>query len=646
MSINMSSRFGNQDVLPREILSGSLSFVLRAFNELYSSRPKRYISIAFVIAMVLFLTLTQRSTVTHTRRSLPSVKLNTPIMTPIVNCNEKAAVAADAEICSKIGRDILGRNGSAVDAAIAALLCVSVINPQSMGIGGGSVFTIYNAINGTVEIINARETAPMSATANMFDKEPQKENPGLLIAVPGELRGYKMAHDRYGKLPWKDLFEPSIKLASEGFNISKGLAYAINMEERKIRKNIALREVFCDSDNKPLKESNFTRFPKLAKTYRTIAEEGPDAFYDGSLTQSILDEITVAGGNITREDLKRYKPDLQKYALNFTVGKYIFFAPTAPFGGPVLALIMKILLGNGTADSSGFNLSNKSVSTPENMTLTYHRIIEAFRFANAQKAKLADPLHEKNVTEFVKYMTSDSFADNIRSKIKDDIKQTSYNEQGIKIVPDDHGTSHLSVIAKDGSAVAVTSSINNFFGSGVMSCLRGIIFNDQMSDYTSPEMKNGPNAIKPGKRPLSSMCPTIILDKDSRKVRMVAGGAGGTNITTSVAQVILDHLYFDYNLQKAVAEPRVQVPPNVTNVEEGFDSTVMGWLSRKYHNISQYTSLTMVQVVEKEGSQVCAVSDTRDAVYYRPSSASVKGLSSDSYIIICLGVLWMLLNGA
>nr|XP_021333876.1 gamma-glutamyltransferase 5-like [Danio rerio] len=130
--------------------------------------------------MVLFLTLTQRSTVTHTRRSLPSVKLNTPIMTPIVNCNEKAAVAADAEICSKIGRDILGRNGSAVDAAIAALLCVSVINPQSMGIGGGSVFTIYNAINGTVEIINARETAPMSATANMFDKEPQKENPGII----------------------------------------------------------------------------------------------------------------------------------------------------------------------------------------------------------------------------------------------------------------------------------------------------------------------------------------------------------------------------------------------------------------------------------------------------------------------------------
>ncbi|XP_056310884.1 glutathione hydrolase 1 proenzyme [Danio aesculapii] len=514
-----------------------------------------------------------------------------------------------------------------------------------MGIGGGGVFTIYNASKGTVETINARETAPMSATADMFDNELQKTKPGLLIAVPGELRGYKMAHERYGKLPWKVLFEPSIKLASEGFKIGKALANTIKKEEKKIRNNIALREVFCDSDNKPLKENNITRFPKLAETYRIIAEEGPDAFYNGSLTQSIVYEIKAAGGNITREDLKGYKPDLQKYALNFTVGKYIFHAPAAPFGGPVLALIMKTLLGKGTADSSGFNLSNKSVSTTGNKTLTYHRIIEAFRFANAQKAKLADPLYE-NITEHVKNMTSDSFADLIRSKIKDDIKQTSYDDQVIKIVPDDHGTSHLSVIAKDGSAVAVTSSINDYFGSGVMSWLTGIIFNDQMSDYIGSEMKNGPNKIKPGKRPLSSMCPTIILDKDSKKVRMVVGGAGGTNITTSVAQVILDHLYFDYSLLGAVAEPRAQVPQNVTNVEEGFDSTVIDGLKKKNHQILQNTELTMVQVVGQEGDQVCAVSDTRNAVYYRLNTASVKGLSSDSYIIICLGVLWMLLNGA
>ncbi|RXN33726.1 gamma-glutamyltranspeptidase 1-like protein [Labeo rohita] len=251
-------------------------------------------------------------------------------------CYTKAAVAADAGTCSEIGRDILKRKGSAVDAAIAALLCVSLVNAQSVGIGGGAVFTIYNASTGKVETINARETAPMSASENMFGKDPQNAKPG---------------------------------------------------------------------------------------------------------------------GIITHEDLWGYKPVLNEHALNFTVGKYIFYAPDAPFGGPVLALILNIL--------KGYNISSSSVSTTEKKILTYHRMIEAFRFANVQKGKLGDPLYE-NVNEIVKRMTSESLADRIRNKIKDDFKQTSYCEQEDSDgVPEDHGTSHLSVLAEDGSAVAITSSINN-----------------------------------------------------------------------------------------------------------------------------------------------------------------------------------------
>ncbi|KAK7161027.1 hypothetical protein R3I94_003867 [Phoxinus phoxinus] len=557
------------------------------------SKSKRYIIVA--VAVIFIVTVI-----------VITVVLLVVFLKPSANCYAKAAVAADAGVCSEIGRDMLKRGGSVVDAAIAALLCVGLVNPQNMGIGGGVVFTIYNPSTGKVETINAKETAPMRASQNMFGNDPENAIPGLYIAVPGELRGYQMAHQRHGRLPWKELFEPSIKLAKEGFLIGKALSDDIKETNHTIQNNTALCEVFCDSNNNLLKENDIIRFPKLALTYMKIAEEGPDVFYNGSLTQTIVDDIKAAGGIITREDLLNYKPVLNEYALNFTVGKYIFHAPDAPFGGPVLALILNIL--------KGFNISSSSVSTRENKTLMYHRMIEAFRFADVQKSKLG---HCENTTELVKNMTSDSFADEKRRKINDDFKLTSYDDEqeNIDTMPDDHGTSHLSIIAEDGSAVAVTSSINDEFGSGVMSHSTGIIFNDQMRDFIDPEEINGVNKIKlikPGKWPPSSMCPTIILDKESRQVRMVVGGAGGTNITTATAQVILNHLFFGYDLKKAVEEPRVQIRPNVTNIEDNFDKDVIKGLMQKKHNIEDNTELTSVQAVVREGDKLCAESDQRN----------------------------------
>ncbi|XP_043119089.1 glutathione hydrolase 1 proenzyme-like [Puntigrus tetrazona] len=251
----------------------------------------------------------------------------------------------------------------------------------------------------------------------MFDNVTKKLKPGLFIAVPGELRGYELAHKRSGKLDWRELFQPSIKLAHNGFKIGKALAKAIKENEETILNNASLCEVFCKSKNKIKEENDDISFPKLAETYKKIADERPNAFYNGSLTESIVKDITKAEGIIMREDLMNYKAELNEYALNFTVGNYTFHVPDAPFGGPVLALILNILKG---------------------------------------------------------------------------------------------------------------------------------------------------------KRPLSSMCPTIIVDKHNGKVKMVVGGEGGTNITTSVAQVILNYLFFGYDLQKAVEEPRVQIPINETNVEDYF----------------------------------------------------------------------------
>ncbi|KAK7933916.1 hypothetical protein WMY93_004812 [Mugilogobius chulae] len=501
-------------------------------------------------------------------------KRNTPA--PTDHFYSKAAVAADAGKCSEVGRDILKKNGSAVDASIAALLCVGLLNAHSMGIGGGlflsstmpqqenflgggrygARWSSYLAVIGKVESIDARETAPMNATEDMFGNNTKlSRTGGLSIAIPGEIRGYEMAHRRHGRLPWKELFEPSIALARDGFPVGKALAHALFKSKESIQGDDIMCEVFCDSQRNILKENDIVRFPKLAETYQKIADEGPDVFYNGSMAHSIVEDI----------------------------------------------------------QASGYNFTGTSVSTAEQKTLTYHRIVEAFRFAYAKRSKLGDPRY-LNITDLIQNMTSDYFADGIRSKISDDTTHPDSYYEPDYFVPDNHGTAHLSVIAEDGSAVAATSTINLYYVS-----IDGIIFNDEMDDFSSLYMTNGfgippspNNFIQPGKRPLSSMCPTIIFDKDNR-VKMV-----NHNPCSFQHQVILNSLFFNYDLKKAVTEPRVhnQLNPNMTVVEEGFEESVLEGLAQKNHVTEMLeTPDSVVQAVVRQGERLCAESDPRKGGY-------------------------------
>uniref|UniRef100_A0A8C7F290 Glutathione hydrolase n=1 Tax=Oncorhynchus kisutch TaxID=8019 RepID=A0A8C7F290_ONCKI len=506
----------------------------------------------------------------------------------------RAAVAADAGRCSEIGRDTLQKGVSAVDASIAALLCVGLVNAHSMGIGGGLFFTIYNATTGKVETIDSRETASANATEDMFGNSTQlAKKGGLSIAIPGEIRGYEMAHDRHGKLPWRELFQPAIQLARKGFPLGRALATAISKNRETIICDTALCEVFCDKNGGILKENDIITFTKLADTYEIIANN------------NLVKDIQASNGIITLDDLKKYKPFLDENPLNATWGEYTI--------GPVLSLILNIL--------DGYNFTSDSVSSTEKKILTYHRMVEAFRFAYAKRSMLGDPQFLR-ISDLIHNMTSNYFADALRQKITDDTTHHMNYYETEYFVPENHGTAHLSVVAEDGSAVAATSTINHLFGSKVMSHSTGILLNNEMDDFSSPLITNGygvppspSNFIRPGKgRPLSSMCPAILFDKGSKEVKMVVGASGGTKITTATATVILNALFFNYDLKKAVADPRIhnQLSPNTTQGEPGFDERVMAGLALKNHETEFLTATcAVVQAVVRQGDRLYVESDPR-----------------------------------
>ncbi|XP_034565813.1 glutathione hydrolase 5 proenzyme [Notolabrus celidotus] len=512
-----------------------------------------------------------------------------------------AAVAADSLRCSQIGRNMLQEGGSAVDGAIAALLCTSVVNPQSMGIGGGSIFTIRDK-TGKVKVFNFRETVPKSFKSNLLEDCPTtfKMTKGTQwIGVPGELRGYESVHKQYGKLSWARLFEPTIKLAREGIPLPPYLEYILKVPiAKKHLEGSSLCEVICNKNKTVLSKGDILKFPKLADSLEVIAAQGADAFYTGKIGQDLIQDVKAAGGTLEMEDLESFKVRVED-AWTVPLGDTkMHFAPP-PTGGPLLAFILKLL--------EGFSLTPSSFHGEQKIQ-TYHRFIEAAKFANGQKRNIRDPLF--NDIKTAEHLIDPAFIHRIRDMIS---SNSTHNNSYYNVKPssDHFGTTHVSVLDEDGLAVSATSTINHLFGGAIYSSRTGIILNNELSDFCGRV-----DSLTAGEQPPSSMTPVIVESKSGGL--LVIGGSGGSMIIAAVALSIMNRLWLGMNLTDAIEAPIVFIDSkNNLNFEkfeniEKIEQPVRDGLIALGHKLgSSQFFLNVVNAVEKEKGCIVAVSDSR-----------------------------------
>lgn len=461
-------------------------------------------------------------------------------------------VVSDSQIASDVGADILRKGGNAIDAAVATAFALAVTHPAAGNLGGGG-FMVVRMADGRSVAIDYRETAPAAASRDMYigaDGKPTKESlVGMKAAgVPGTVAGMAEAHRRFGKLGWKEVVEPAFTLASKGFKVPPGLYRSLNGMREKFASFSATTKQYIES----LTEGGMLVQPDLAKTFALIRDKGSDGFYRGETADRIEAAMKSGGGLITKKDLADYRVKLRKPLIGQFHGFDIVTMPPPSSGG--IALLQ--MLGMLEKD----DLAKLGQGTPA----TLHLEVEAMKRAFADRAvHLGDPDFVSVPTE---RLLDPTYLQRRRNEIGDkatpskDVKALD-GEQALTVAekPD---TTHFSVVDRAGNAVSNTYTLNGSFGSFAVAEGTGVLMNNEMDDFAAaPGVPNAygliqgeKNSIAPGKRPLSSMTPTIVT-KDGKLV-LVVGSPGGPTIINTVLQTILNVLVFDRSAQDAVSAPR------------------------------------------------------------------------------------------
>ncbi|MDB4983127.1 MAG: ggt, partial [Myxococcales bacterium] len=497
----------------------------------------------------------------------------------------RAAVASDHPLASQAGVAVLKAGGNAFDAACATALALGVLHPDASGIGGGGFALAYVAKEKKVYALDFRERAPAALTGSRFLKDGKpvaalSKEGGLAVGVPGEVRGLGELVKRWGKRPWKACVDPAQKLAAKGVPISWRLAKSFEtLASGPASADPTFAKMFV---GKPAEGAILAR-PELAATLAALAAGGPDAFYKGPIADEIVKAVTAAGGVMTAPDLEGYAVTERSALRTDYRGLHIYTMPPPSSGG--VALIETLGILDARYPASG-DLPKEGRQSPAYL----HTLAEAFKNAFADRARfLGDP---DFVRVDVPRLTSAAYAGDLARRMKADgvLPSDAYGSLGPPATPPkDGGTTHLSIIDAAGNAVALTTTINLSFGAKLVAGGTGILLNDQMDDFVMQVgvpnafglIGNEQNAVAPKKRPLSSMTPTLVLDKN--KVKLVVGGAGGPNIITATIEVLLNVVDWKMDAQAAVTAPRIhhQWFPDTLGVEAGVPKETVDELARR-----------------------------------------------------------------
>lgn len=521
---------------------------------------------------------------------------------------ENGAVAGDHPFASVVGREILKAGGNAVDAAVAVALAEGVVRPDSAGLGGGGFLVFYEARTRKAHALDMRETAPAAATAGLFFDEDGKPiagastSGGRASGVPGLLFGLHEAWKKHGKMKWKDLFAGAIS-AAQGTEVTEAFHLELAAAADRLREDSSIANVFLKDGVAPYQTGEKLVQPSMVNALQALSEEGPDLLRHGWIAKDLVKAVQNRDGVMTLKDLEGYRPIWRTPVVARFHGKEIISMPPPSSGGTAIVQVMAILEA-----LEGWPYKDDLRNS--------HHLAEAMKHAFADRARyMADP-------DFVKVpvreITSRKHAAEIAKKISDG-KAVPLEKYGLPNLPEDDGTTHFSVLDGEGNAAAVTMTINTSFGAGFVGSRSGIVLNNEMDDFaTVPGQGNAfglvqsdRNAVEPGKRPLSSMSPTVVVDDGD--VVMVAGASGGGQIISGTLQVMLNSIVHGMSLEESMVAPRLhhQWKPDVLKVEEGLPSSVARGLEKAGHKLQVQGAGSAVQAITVGRKGIFAASDPR-----------------------------------
>ena len=504
-------------------------------------------------------------------------------------------VAAANPLAVDAGYQMLKAGGSALDAAIATQMVLGLVEPQSSGIGGGAFMLYFDGAK--IDAFDGRETAPASADEKLFLKSDGKAMPfheavvgGRSVGVPGVLRMLELAHKQYGKLPWQVLFEPAIRLARDGFSVSPRLAILLE-SETYLKTDPVAAAYFYDAQGKPRPVGYLLKNPALAATLQKIATGGADAFYTGKIAQDIARKVTqhpTNPGGLTVQDLATYQAKTRTAICSDYRAWTVCGMPPPSSGGIAIAQMLGIL-----------ETKNMQALAPVDGVLnveTVHLFTEAGRLAYADRNRyIADPDFVPLPKDGLRALLNKKYLAQRAALIGEKTMGRAsagrpFAQQlawGTDVSPELPSTSHISVVDGNGHALAMTTTIENGFGSRQM--VDGFLLNNELTDFSAEAVDaDGPiaNRVQAGKRPRSSMSPTLVFEKESKKLVLSVGSPGGSAIINYVSKTLVGMMDWGLNVQQAINLPNIGSRNGPTELEQGrVSDTLITQLKAKGHEV-------------------------------------------------------------